>query len=168
MKNIPFPGEFDDDNDFWKHPVYDNWEANRRYCTTRKNKKDIGRLKKSGYILICVYDRGIRKDYLKHRFIYECFHGLINDPKLVIDHINNIKTDNRLENLQLITPSQNQKKEHRKGEKIDHCSQYKEYNSINKYKFRGIIATMIVITKCSKGLDIHHCASIASCIKRNQ
>ena len=37
--------------------------------------------------------------------------------KLVVDHINNIKIDNRLENLQCITQSQNQKKEHRKGEK---------------------------------------------------
>ena len=33
----------------------------------------------------------------------------------MVDHINNIKTDNRLENLQLITQSQNIKKEHRKG-----------------------------------------------------
>ena len=62
-----------------------------------------------------MYDHGIRKDYQKHRFIFECFHGKINDVKLVVDHINNIKIDNRLENLQLITQSQNNKKEHRKG-----------------------------------------------------
>ena len=28
-ENIPIPGEFDDANDFWTHPVYDRWEANR-------------------------------------------------------------------------------------------------------------------------------------------
>ena len=26
---IPVPNEFDDANDFWLHPVYDNYEANR-------------------------------------------------------------------------------------------------------------------------------------------
>ena len=28
---------------------------------------------------------------MKHRFIYEAFHGLITNPKLVIDHINKYK-----------------------------------------------------------------------------
>ena len=103
-------------NDFCKHPIYDKWEANREGKVRHVvNKKDIGRLGNVGYLRIGVYDEGIRKDYLKHRFIFECFHGKINDVKLVVDHINNIKTDNRLENLQLITQSQNQKKEHRKG-----------------------------------------------------
>jgi len=51
---------------------------------------------------------------LTHRFIYECFHGIITD-KRVVDHINNIKTDNRLDNLQLKTQSENTKKENRKG-----------------------------------------------------
>ena len=26
---IPIPNEFDDANDFWPHPIYDRWEANR-------------------------------------------------------------------------------------------------------------------------------------------
>ena len=30
-----------------------------------------------------------------HRFVYECFNGIIPDGK-VIDHVNNIKDDNRL------------------------------------------------------------------------
>ena len=112
---IPLPNEFDDANDFWPHPVYDRWEANREGIVRHvENKKDIGSLKNSGYLLIGVSDGGIRKGYHKHRFIFECFHGKINDVKLVVDHINNIKIDNRLENLQLITQSQNIKKEHRK------------------------------------------------------
>ena len=50
-----------------------------------------------------------QKNFLVHRFIYECFKGLIPDGK-VIDHVNNIKDDNRLCNLQLVTPSENNKK----------------------------------------------------------
>ena len=26
---IPIPNEFDDANDFWQHPIYDRYEANR-------------------------------------------------------------------------------------------------------------------------------------------
>ena len=147
---IPLPNEFDDINDFWTHPIYDKWEANREGIVRHVvNKKDIGYLTKSGYICIGVRDQGIMKQYFKHRFIFECFHGKINDVKLVVDHINNIHTDNRLENLQLITHSQNMKKEHRKGENrppirvraiIINSGESFDYDSLSK---------------CSKGLHIN-------------
>ena len=28
-ETIPIPNEFDDDNDFWSHPIYDKYEGNR-------------------------------------------------------------------------------------------------------------------------------------------
>ena len=46
------------------------------------------------------------KMYCAHRFIWECFNGIIPDDK-VIDHINEKKDDNRLCNLQLMTQQQN-------------------------------------------------------------
>ena len=49
------------------------------------------------------------KKYHNHRTIYESFHGLIKYG-FVIDHINIIKTDNSLLNLQAISQSQNIKK----------------------------------------------------------
>ena len=59
---IPIPNEFDDVNDFWTHPIYNNYEANRLGIVRHvKHKKDIGCLQKSGYILITVYDLGIKK-----------------------------------------------------------------------------------------------------------
>ena len=61
---IPLPNEFDDTNDFWPHPVYDRWEANREgvvRCVENK-KKDIGCLKNSGYLQINVRDGGIKKN----------------------------------------------------------------------------------------------------------
>ena len=104
---------------------------------------------KSGYILITVYDQGIKKGYRKHRFIFECFHGKINDAKLVVDHINNIKTDNRLQNLQLITQSQNLKKEHRKGKNLPPIRvRATNLNSGESFDYDSI-------KKCSKRLDIH-------------
>lgn len=50
-----------------------------------------------------------KKARQSHRFIWECFNGIIPGEK-VIDHINNIKDENRIYNLQLITPQENTKK----------------------------------------------------------
>ena len=146
---IPLPNEFDDANDFWLHPIHDRWEANREGIVRHvKHKKDIGSLANSGYLQIGVRDEGIKKNYFKHRFIFECFHGKINDVKLVVDHINNIKTDNRLENLQLITHSQNIKKDHRKGVKLPPIRvRATNINSGESFDYDSI-------SKCGKGLDI--------------
>ena len=139
-------------NDFCRHPIYDKWEANREGVVRHiENKKDIGSLTNSGYLRITVYDQDIRKKYLKHRFIFECFHGKINDVKLVVDHFNNIKTDNRLQNLQLITQSQNIKKDHRKGKNLPPEIRVRAIN-INT----GESSDYDSISKCSKKLDINH------------
>lgn len=49
---------------------------------------------KKGYLVFMCH----RKSKISHRFIYECFNGLIPES-FVIDHINSIRTDNRIENL---------------------------------------------------------------------
>ena len=146
-------------NDFCKHPIYDKWEANREGIVRHVvNKKNIGYLTNLGYLQICINSKGIRKHYQKHRFIYECFNGKINDAKLVVDHINNIHTDNRLENLQLLTNSQNLEKEHRKG--INRPPIRVRAININS----GESFDYDSINKCSKRLDIHR-ASIGFVLK---
>ena len=158
-ESIPIPGEFDDANYFWTHPIYDRYEANREGIVRHvENKKDIGFVINTGYLQIKVSNRDIKKHYLKHRFIFECFHGKINNAKLVVDHINNIKTDNRLDNLQLITQSQNQKKENRKGKKLPPIRvQATNINSGESFDYDSI-------SKCSKILDINR-ASISDVLK---
>ena len=147
---IPIPNEFDDFNDFWPHPVYDRYEANRLGVVRHVvNKKDLGRISNHGYIRITVRDSGIQNDYQKHRFIFECFHGKINDVKLRVDHINNIKTDNRLENLQLITQSQNTKKDYGQGKNLPAINV--RATNMNT----GESSDYDSITKCSKRVDIH-------------
>ena len=63
------------------------------------------------------------KHHLQHRIIWEMFNGIIPDG-LQIDHINGNKSDNRLENLRLATPSQNQAN--------------KGFNSRNSTGFKGV------------------------------
>ena len=52
----------------------------------------IGKKHKSGYLLCNVRKHGQngQKGYIVHRFIWECFNGIIPDGK-VIDHVINIK-----------------------------------------------------------------------------
>ena len=139
--SVPIPNEFDDDNDFWPHPIYNRYEANRSGIIRHFiNKKPVGCLNNHGYFKVAVSDNGKRKDFNSHRFIWECFHGLITD-KRVVDHINNIKTDNRLDNLQLITQRENTIKDHKGGKCLPpikvkaintETGQSFDYASINK------------------------------------
>lgn len=62
--------------------------------------------KKNGYLQVCLYKDGKRK-YLKvHRLVWEAFNGPIPNG-MQINHINEDKTDNRLENLNLMTCKEN-------------------------------------------------------------
>lgn len=54
-----------------------------------------------GYLTGCVDNRRLRA----HRVAWAIFHG--ECPDVEIDHINHIRTDNRLANLRLVTTSEN-------------------------------------------------------------
>ncbi len=98
-------------NKFQPHQIFDLYEANDRgIVRNRKTKNVVGTINNMGYLIVGV--RGTSTDqvrYCSHRFVYEVFNGSIPDG-LVINHINNVKTDNRLENLELVTQQENVKK----------------------------------------------------------
>lgn len=64
--------------------------------------------------------------YFVHRLIWEAFNGEIPEG-MQIDHINNDRTDNRLENLQLVTCSENNRLKYERG--------YAGHNNNRKDKF---------------------------------
>jgi hypothetical protein len=64
------------------------------------------KISNSGHYRICLYVNKKPVKFLLHRLLYETFVGDIPD-NMIIDHINRIKTDNRLENLRLTTYSVN-------------------------------------------------------------
>lgn len=55
------------------------------------------------------------KQYRKNRFCYECYHNTIlpDDTKLVVDHINHIRTDDSINNIRLVSQKENIDNEHR-------------------------------------------------------
>ncbi len=70
-------------------------------------------LNKSGYKSVSIYKNYISKHKLIHQLIAIAFLGHKPDGthKVVVDHINNIKTDNRAVNLQLISQRENSSKD---------------------------------------------------------
>ena len=64
-----------------------------------------------GYIQV---NRGGKPIGMAHRMIWEHFNGPI-PTGLQINHINGIKTDNRLRNLELVTPAENTQHAYRTG-----------------------------------------------------
>lgn len=67
-----------------------------------KKGMEAGYLHHHGYIIVRVNDKLVPA----HRIIYEMHNGQIPEG-MEIDHINRIKTDNRIENLRLATRRQN-------------------------------------------------------------
>lgn len=71
-------------------------------------------LNTKGYFKIRLYNRGIGKTISVHQLVAMAF--LDHEPDgntIIVDHINNIKTDNRVENLQLISNRENYVKDRR-------------------------------------------------------
>ena len=68
--------------------------------------------KKTGYLYANIYwgtKVNQRSSLRVHRLVYEAFVGPITEG-FVIDHINDIKDDNRLENLQMLSVKENTQK----------------------------------------------------------
>lgn len=59
-----------------------------------------------GYFQVQLWKNSIEKNYKVHRLVYEAFNGQIPE-NMQVNHINEIKTDNRLENLNLMTCKEN-------------------------------------------------------------
>lgn len=62
-----------------------------------------------GYPYVCVHLNGKQKMVAVHRWVYIAFHGKIAD-KMQIDHVDCNKLNSSISNLEMVTPSENQKR----------------------------------------------------------
>ena len=101
-----------DGKKYYKHQVFSNYAANKNgEVISVKSGRFIKMVNNNGYLRFKICNKKLEKQkgYLQHRFVFEVFKGPI--PRFFeIDHINNLKTDNRIKNLQLLTPTQNRQK----------------------------------------------------------
>ena len=98
-----------------------------------KRKPNKGKKNNYGYLTISVRKYGEKafKNYKCHRFIFECFYGVIPN-KMQVDHIDDDRENNKLSNLQLLTPSQNIKKSIKNRKHFNSHANRKSVKSINK------------------------------------
>lgn len=71
--------------------------------------RELGCLAKTGYVCVRLNVDGENRLVLAHRIVYTAAYGAIPEG-MVIDHVNNDKTDNRIANLQLMTAAGNHRK----------------------------------------------------------
>ena len=80
---------------------------NTNYNRTGKSKVlKQNRDGKGNYLMVSLCIDGIVKRYSVHRLVWEAFNGEIPEG-MEVNHINEITTDNRLDNLNLLTHCQN-------------------------------------------------------------
>ena len=96
------------------HPIYNLFAGSKdgRFVHILKQVPHIGNKScGDGYLNCSVRKHGqpSYKNYKVHRFIWECFNGDIQEG-FEIDHINNVRDDNRLCNLNVLTHQDNCKK----------------------------------------------------------
>ena len=105
--------------EIWKSvPGYEDYQVSTlgkvrsmNYKKSRKIKELKPRKFTTGYLMFCLYSKGKRKDFGAHQLVAMTFLNYI--PKghsLVVDHINENPLDNRLENLRILTQTQNVKR----------------------------------------------------------
>ncbi len=76
------------------------WKVDRPY---KVHAGDVAGTMSRGYIQLCIFKRY----YAGHRLAWFYVHGVWPKKKYQIDHINLVKTDNRIANLREVTKTQN-------------------------------------------------------------
>ena len=140
---------------FYIHPIFSNYSASKdgeilNVKTGRILKKN---LTDQGYYQFKVNDKKLikPKNYYIHRFEWECVKGVIPEG-FVIDHCDSVKTNNKIENLQLLTFKENAQKGRRKpitSFNIKNNKQ-KNYDSILSASLELDISFSIISNICRK------------------
>lgn len=130
------------ENEYWKQFHDTNYYISNlgRVRNIKNNNLLNGTISEDGYKRCTLRINGKSKSYLIHRLVYFTFNPEIQEnDKFVINHINGDKTDNKIENLEYITKSENvlhgkyaldSKKGKKKCFRIDENNITKKYESL--------------------------------------
>lgn len=99
------------------------WVINTKGEILNRKGERVEKKTPQGYLQVRKMTKGVRLHSGAHRLVYLHFKGKI-PPGMTINHLNGIKTDNRPENLEIATHSENMKHAFRVGLK----SQYGQKN----------------------------------------
>ena len=95
--------------------------------------------KNNGYECLGITANGKNKKYTVHSLVAMAFLGHTPDgtQKIIVDHINNNRKDNRLSNLQLITQRENSTKEQRGNSKYPGVYHIKKNNTYQAHIYHN-------------------------------
>jgi len=127
-------------------------DLNNNQVYGHKHKKYLKPKLHKGYYYIRLCKNSKLKEFLFHRLVYEVYNGTIPE-KMCIDHIDNNKQNNNIENLRLATLSQNSM--NKKTKKNNLSTGYKNINKTiyNTYKVRIYKNNKKVYDKTFKTLE---------------
>ena len=141
---------------FYIHPIFTNYAAS-------KEGEILNVKTDQGYYQFKVNDKNLirPKNYYIHRFEWECIKGVIPEG-FVIDHIDSVKKNNKIENLQLLTVSENIRKGNNKPISSFNIKNKKQknYESITSASLELDISFSIISNICrlfqkKTGIDTH-------------
>lgn len=95
------------ENEIWK-PIkhYEGYEVSN-IGNVRHKGRILNQAKLNGYSKVVLYKGKQRTHFQVHRLVADAFIVKNNESQTVVDHINNDRGDNRVENLRWVTHSQN-------------------------------------------------------------
>jgi hypothetical protein len=102
-----------------------NYDPNTGVFVSKLYNKPVGFLQQ-GYLCVVLWHHGKERKFRLHQLAWLYVHGVWPDPML--DHINGIKTDNRINNLRIVTNAQN----------AQNRTIYKTKSDLPKSGFKGV------------------------------
>lgn len=91
-------------------------KLNGRYFSVCKEILLKIQIDKDGYCIVCLSKNKIKKMRKVHQLVAESFlNHTPNGQKLVIDHVNGVKNDNRVENINIVSSRENTHRKKRVG-----------------------------------------------------
>ena len=99
----------------------------------------------SGYQMVLLSDNGKPKMYYIHRIVYETFSGSPIPEGMQVNHIDENKTNNHINNLNLMTPKENTNW----GSGIERCAKARR-KQVGAFKNGELIMTFQSITEAER------------------
>jgi hypothetical protein len=99
----------------------------------KRNRIINGGINKEGYIIVVLHDNKVRKTFALHQLVAICFLNHVpNGLSIIVDHIDNNKLNNCVDNLQLISQRINSSKDRK--EKSSNYTGVSFYKPLNKWR----------------------------------